>query len=95
MPDDRAADWLADWTGRIVVVDVRAPYVYIGVMRGRQGEYLALEDAEAHDLRDSTTTRELYVLDTRRHGVRRNRKRVLVRLDEVVAVSLLEEVVDR
>jgi hypothetical protein len=47
-----------------------------------------------HDLRDTTTSRELYVLDARRHGVNPNRKRVLVRREEVVSLSLVDDVVE-
>ena len=46
-----------------------------------------------HDLRDTKTTRELYVLDSRRYGIRSNRDRVLVRLDEVVSQSALTDVI--
>ena len=47
-----------------------------------------------HDLRDSTTTRELYVLDSKRHGTRSNRTRVLVRREEIVSLSALDDVIE-
>ena len=78
--------------GQVVVVDVKSPWVYIGTLRAWEREYLVLEQVDAHDLRDSPTTREKYVLDTRVHGVRANRRRVWLRAEEVVAVSLLEDV---
>ena len=46
-----------------------------------------------HDLRDTTTTRELYVIDSRRLGIRTNRERVLVRLEEIVSLSALDDVI--
>ena len=46
-----------------------------------------------HDLRDSSTTRELYVLDIRRHGLGPNRRRVLISRTDVVGISLLDDVV--
>jgi len=79
--------------GREVVLDVVAPYVYVGRLTGMDARYLVLEQADVHDLRDTNTNREVYVLDSRRYGVRANRARVLVRREEVVSLSLLEDVV--
>lgn len=80
------------FTGKEVVLDLRSQYVCIGTLIGEDHRYLILKNADVHDLRDSATTRELYVLDCRRHGVNWNRKRVLVRRDEVVSLSLLSDV---
>ncbi len=78
--------------GRLVVVDLRSPWVYIGTLVHWGEDHLLLHDVDAHDLRDSPTTREKYVLDTRLHGVRVNRRRVWVRAEEVVSVSALDDV---
>jgi hypothetical protein len=77
----------------VVVIDLASPYVAIGTLADEDHRYLVLDDADMHDLRDSSTTRELYVIDTRRHGIGTNRRRVLVNRSEVVGVSLLEDVV--
>ncbi|MFP6769624.1 MAG: hypothetical protein VB859_15720, partial [Planctomycetaceae bacterium] len=76
MADLNAA--LAELQGRVVVIDVEAPYVYIGMLAELDTQHLVLENADVHDLRDAATTRELYVLETRLHGVRANRQKVLV-----------------
>jgi len=86
--------WLQAMVGAEVVVDTASPYVFLGTLRGEADGYLLLEDADAHDLRDSTTTREIYVLESKRHGIRRNRKRVMIRLDDVVSLSRFDEVVE-
>ena len=86
-------DALDQLMGREVVIDVSSLYVYVGRLTGRDHHYAVLEDADAHDLRDTNTTRDAYVIETRRHGISHNRRRVLVRLDEVVSVSLLEDVI--
>lgn len=80
--------------GREVVLDLAGPYVVIGTLAAEDHRYLILEDADVHDLRDSTTTRELYVLDTRRHGIRANRTRVLVTRSEIASISALDEVIE-
>lgn len=75
-----------------VVVDVAAPFVYLGTLVGSDHRYLVLENADTHDLRDTTTTRDLYVLDAKRHGLNANRRRVLVSRDQIVSLSRLEDV---
>jgi hypothetical protein len=80
--------------GQIVVIDLTSPFVILGKLRGVDGPYYVVEDADLHDLRDTTTTRDVYVLDARRHGVNSNRKRVFVRSEGVVGISRLADVVD-
>jgi len=79
--------------GREVVIDVASMYVYLGRLTGGDEKFVVLEDADAHDLRDTTTTREEYVLAARRHGVSPNRARVYVRAAEIVSVSALDDVI--
>ena len=83
-----------EYVGREVVLDVSSPFVYVGTLSGCDQHCLFLEDADVHDLRDTGTTRELYVLEAKRHGVNRNRKRVEVRIAEIVSVSALEDVIE-
>jgi hypothetical protein len=83
-----------DLTGREVVLDVVGQYVYLGTLSGHDERYLILNDADVHDLRDTATTRELYVLEARRHGVRANRRRVHVRREEVISLSALDDVIE-
>lgn len=80
--------------GETVVLDLSSRYVCLGRLVGNDETYLELRDADLHDLRDSTVTREVYVYDSRRLGIRRNRDRVLVRRDEVIAVARFEDVVE-
>ena len=82
------------YLGRPVVLDVASPYVFAGTLVAVEPHYFVLDDADVHDLRDTATTRELYVLDTKRHGVRSNRKRVLVRREEVVSFSALDDIIE-
>ena len=84
----------SDLLGRILVLDLASPYVILGTLTGVTPGFLTFDDADVHDLRDSKTTRELYVLESRRHGIRCNRKRVSVSLREIVSVSRLDDVVE-
>lgn len=79
--------------GQLVVVDLSSPFVYLGRLMGESAGFIILDDADCHDLRDTSTTRERYVLQCRVHGIRPNRLRVWVRMGEVVGLSLLGDVV--
>ena len=77
-----------------VVVDLVSPYVCLGKLVRYDDHFLELRNADLHDLRDTETTRELYIADSVATGIKRNRKRVFIRRSEVVAISKLEDVVD-
>ncbi|MBL9122234.1 MAG: hypothetical protein JNG90_01290 [Planctomycetaceae bacterium] len=79
--------------GRQIVIDVSSPFVFIGTFVELRGGFLTLTDVDAHDLRDTSTTRDQYVRQVRLHGVNVNRSTAWVRLGEVVAISELESVV--
>ncbi len=81
-----------DFVGQVVVLDMCSPFVVLGRLAAISADGFVLEDADAHDLRDTTTTREKYILDRRLHGVHANRKQLWVRRAEVIAMSRLEDV---
>lgn len=91
---DSADFALAEFLNQTVVVDVESEYVFAGTLVGGDHRYLILADADVHDLRDSKTNRDEYVLELRRHGIRPNRSRVYLNRDQVVSLSRLEEVVE-
>lgn len=84
----------AEFLNRVVVIDAVSPYVFAGTLIGGDHRYLLLADADVHDLRDSKTTRDAYVLEMRRFGIRANRNKVHVSRDQIVSLSLLEDVVE-
>jgi hypothetical protein len=84
---------LEELVGHKVVVDLQGPFVCLGKLERADDRHLELKNADFHDLRDTETTRENYVVSSVLTGVKRNRKRVLLVRAEVVAVSRLEDVV--
>jgi small nuclear ribonucleoprotein (snRNP)-like protein len=80
--------------GQVVVVDLRSTYVCLGTLVACDGQYLEIRDADLHDFRDSTATREVYTYDSVRFGIRRNRQRTLIRQDDVVAISRFDEIAE-
>ena len=84
---------IAGLVGRAVVVDVSSPFVFVGTLSEIDHNILLLQQADVHDLRDSTTTRERYITETRLHGIRVNRQQAFVMMHQVVSVSALDDVV--
>jgi hypothetical protein len=89
-----SSERLVDLIGQVVVVDLRSTYVCLGRLVGLDHAFLELIDTDLHDFRDSAATREVYVYDSARLGIRRNRARVLLRLDEVVAVTRFDDILE-
>ena len=85
---------LDEFLNQKVVVDLSSTFVCLGKLTRYDEHFLELKSADLHDLRDTETTRENYVAASVATGIKRNRKRVLLRRDQMVAISLLEDVVD-
>ena len=85
---------LTELMGTKVVIDLRSSYVALGTLVAADDQYLALKNADLHDLRDTDTTRENYIAESKATGIKRNRKRVLVLRSDMVAIARLEDVVD-
>lgn len=92
---DRASSYsdFAELIGQEIVVDLASPFVCLGTLTAVQAGFLQLAQVDMHDLRDSKTSRELYVLESRQHGIRANRQQLWLNLRDVVGLSLLSDVV--
>jgi hypothetical protein len=94
MPSPERSPLLTELIGNVVVVDLRSTYVCLGTLVGVDGAFLELHDADLHDFRDSAASREVYVYDSVRLGIRRNRARVLIRLDDMVAITRFADIAE-
>jgi len=79
--------------GKVVVVDTDSRFVYLGTLDRVEAEFLVMKDVDAHDRRESPSTKEQYVMDTKKFGVKANRKEVSVRKALVISISKLDDVV--
>ncbi|MBX9680296.1 MAG: hypothetical protein K2X38_16165 [Gemmataceae bacterium] len=86
---------LDEFVGKNVVIDLNSPYVCLGVLEDSDEHFLQLRDADLHDLRDTKTTRENYIVAAMAAGVHVNRKRMLLARREVIAISLAKDVVTK
>jgi len=85
---------LEEFVGEKIVVDCRSEFVCLGTLKSFNGDFLEMRGADLHDLRDTETTREVYVAESQRTGIKRNRKRLILNRAEVVAIAKLDDVSD-
>ncbi len=88
------ADELKDMIGREVVLDTRGSFVYIGTLDSVGEHILSLSNVDVYDASETQTRKEVYVFETRKYGIKRNRAKCSVRIAEVISLSRLEDVVE-
>lgn len=93
MSQKSAAGW-ERFLKTCVVVDTNTPLVYIGTLKRLTKDVLQMENTDVHDSRDGASTKETYIWNTRKHGIRPNRKSVLIKRESVVSISALDDVIE-
>ena len=90
-----ARDDLSQFVGQDVVVDTDGPIIYIGTLERVSEEALVFSEVDVHYIHDglSSGTKEVYVMESKKFGVRSNRKATWVRLARVMSISRLDDVV--
>lgn len=83
--------WLQPYVGSVVVCDLDEFFLVIGTLAGVDDHHLVFESVDLHDHREANSTKEVYVIETRKVGVRVNRTRLAVPLRRLVAISRLDE----
>jgi len=80
---------------RVVVLDTASRWVYIGTYRKDDGIYIFLEDADAFDVSETSLSNGEYIRMVKKDGVVPNRKRVSVFKTNVVAITLIDDIMDK
>jgi small nuclear ribonucleoprotein (snRNP)-like protein len=75
-----------------VVLDTTTPIVYIGTLVEVTEHTFVLTDADMHDCRDGHADKELYLRETREHGVAANRRKLVVLRNAVISASRLKDI---
>ena len=91
--DEEAVEILS-YLGQYVVVDTDSDYLYIGKLLGVTGPFITLGEADVHDRRESSSMNEKYILESKKYGIRSNRREVRIRFQRMVSYSLLDDVTD-
>jgi|YNPNPStandDraft_1061719.scaffolds.fasta_scaffold67157_2 hypothetical protein len=85
---------IANLVGQVVVVDTDSHMLYIGKLAKVGDDFLELAEADVHSHLDSHSSREVYIMDARKLGIRQNRTGAIVLMSRVVSISRLEDVTD-
>ncbi|MBN1810181.1 MAG: hypothetical protein JW909_14040 [Planctomycetes bacterium] len=78
--------------GENVVVDTDTHLIYLGILKEVGDDYLLLGEVDVHSQYDSHSSREIYLMDAGKYGIRQNRKGTVVLLSRVVGVSRLDDI---
>lgn len=79
--------------GREVVLDTAGPITYLGTLTEIRPDGFWLRDADFRDKSEGHVTKERYVCEAKKNGIRANRKRIFVLAEAVISCSALEDVV--
>ena len=82
-----------EFLDQCVVIDVESPVVYIGRLLEANECFVTLADVDIHDLRNSTVSKEVYVMEAAQNGIQPNRRIVKVKQSEVLSISRLSDVI--
>ena len=88
------SDHLDVYRDQIVVCDLREHYLVIGRLVEVGADHLRLVEADLHDHREANSTKDVYLIETKKYGVRQNRARIDIPRVNVIAVCLLTDIVE-
>ena len=83
--------WQA-WIGQVVVIDTNSKFVYIGTLARVLEHFVEMKDVDAHDSGEGLSTKEQYVMESKRFGVKANRREVSIRKTSIVSLSRLDDI---
>lgn len=85
---------LASYLNQQVVMDTKSQYLYFGTLVEQGEEFFTLKDVDVHDHDESKVSKELYIIESLKYGIKVNRRCVKVVRREVISISLLADVVE-
>ena len=80
--------------GQVVVVDLKSTYVCLGTLVSCDELFLELRDADLHDFRDSSGDSRGVCLRFGASGHSPQSRRVLIRLDDVIALTRFADIAE-
>lgn len=83
---------LTQYLKQHVVLDTRSSFMYIGILEAVYNGCVVLSEVDVHDSKETTTSKELYTIQSKTTGIKVNRDLVYVNIDYVVSFSPLSAV---
>jgi len=75
-----------------IVIDTKSAWIYIGTLEEILSGCVKLSEVDAHNNKDVVTSKELYVLESKKTGIKVNRNLAFVSFNHVVSFSPLEDI---
>lgn len=91
--DTQSGSVLSELIGSEVVIDVHAPYIYMGTLAAITPDAFVLVKADVHFLHESQSTSEVYIQEAAEIGITPTREKVYVMRRDIVSVSRLADVI--
>ena len=84
-----------DYKNKTIVIDTSTSWTYIGTFYDEDENHLVLDDADAFDLSEISLSKQEYLIMVKKDGIVPNRKRVKILKSKVVAISFLNDVIEK
>ncbi|MCM8764228.1 MAG: hypothetical protein NC907_02430 [Candidatus Omnitrophica bacterium] len=78
-----------------VVLDTASSWVYTGILELEDNDYYYLAEADAFDISEVNMTKHEYLVKVKKDGIIANRKRTIVSKAKVIAITLLEDIIEK
>lgn len=79
---------------KVIVVDTNTHFIYIGAVEKTDSDFITLVDVDCHDSDQTQTTKEKYLIDIKKCGIKPNRKKVYIRKQFIISISSLEDILE-
>ncbi len=86
---------MKSYKNKKIVVDTSTSWIYIGRLTGEDGSYIYLEDTDAFDISETSLSKQEYLMMVKKYGIVPNRRKVKVLKSKVVAITLLEDILEK
>ncbi|MCM8822325.1 MAG: hypothetical protein NC831_05870 [Candidatus Omnitrophica bacterium] len=78
-----------------VVLDTVSSWIYTGILEREDAEFYYLIDADAFGASEVNMTKHEYLTKVKKDGIVANRKRTVVSKGKVIAITLLEDIIEK
>lgn len=85
---------LEGFKNKLSIIDTDSSYIYIGHIIGDDKECIVMQNADIHDIKMGSSTKEQYVIMVKKIGIKPNRKKVHILKDKIISISLIEDVIE-
>ena len=84
--------WLESYINHQVVIELGDAFTAFGTLIAVSPDHLLLANVDLHCQTDANSNRDVYAIEVKELGVRKNRDRLAIPFGRLVAISHLDEV---